>query len=111
MATLSAQELADLVPRPLDEVRRLEALGLLERRDGDAPFEPSDVHAVRLMSAFEAAGISLEDVAQGVAAGELTFPLGRFMPEPVAVSETYECSPPRSAARRTCCAGSTASSG
>jgi adenylate cyclase len=90
VATLSAQELAELVPCPLDEVRRLDALGLLERRDGDAPFEPSDVHVVRLMSAFEAAGISLEDVAQGVASGELTFPLGRFMPEPAEASETYE---------------------
>jgi class 3 adenylate cyclase len=42
------------------------------------------------MAAFEESGISLEDVARGVAAGELTFPMGLFMPEPVELSETYE---------------------
>jgi adenylate cyclase len=42
------------------------------------------------MAAFEEAGISLEDVARGVAGGHLSFPLGLFLPEPVARSETYE---------------------
>jgi class 3 adenylate cyclase len=42
------------------------------------------------MAAFEEAGISLEDVARGVAGGDLSFPLGLFLPEPVAMSETYE---------------------
>ena len=88
MAKLSAQEVADLVPCSLEEVRRLEELGLLEQEDGLHP--SSDVHVVRLMAAFEQAGISLEDVARGVNAGELSFPMGLFMPEPVGQPETYE---------------------
>jgi len=88
VAKLSAQEVADLVPCSLEEVRRLEELGLLEQEDGLHP--SSDVHVVRLMAAFEQAGISLEDVARGVKAGELSFPMGLFMPEPVGQPETYE---------------------
>jgi hypothetical protein len=42
------------------------------------------------MAAFEEAGISLEDVARGVAGGGLSFPLGLFLPEPVGMTETYE---------------------
>jgi adenylate cyclase len=45
---------------------------------------------VRLMDAFEEAGVSLEDVARGVAAGELSFPLGLFMPELAARSTTFD---------------------
>ena len=88
MAKLSAQEVADLVPCSLEEVRRLKDLGLLEQQDGLHP--SSDVHVVRLMAAFEQAGISLEDVARGVNTGELSFPMGLFMPEPVGQPETYE---------------------
>ena len=87
MATISAQEVADLVPCPLEEVRRLEELGILDSEDG--LFEPASVHLVRLMASFEEAGVSVEDVARGVAEGELSFPLGLFMPEPAAMSETY----------------------
>jgi adenylate cyclase len=86
---ISASELAELAPSTPEELRRLEELGFLEP-DGDASFPSSDVHVVRLMAAFEDAGISLEDVARGVAAGELSFPLGLFLPEPVARTETYE---------------------
>jgi len=88
VAKLSAQEVADLVPCSLGAVRRLEELGLLEQEDGLHP--SSDVHVVRLMAAFEQAGISLEDVARGVNAGELSFPMGLFMPEPVGQPEIYE---------------------
>src|ERR671923_202793 len=41
------------------------------------------------MDAFEEAGIPLQDVARGVRDGDLTFPLGLFMPEPVGTPETY----------------------
>ena len=41
------------------------------------------------MGAFEDAGIALEDVARGVASGELSFPLHLFLPEPVPLPETY----------------------
>jgi adenylate cyclase len=85
---ISAQELTELAPCSPDHVRRLEELGLLERgEDGSLP--SSAVHAVRLMNAFEDAGISLEDVARGVAAGELSFPLALFLPEPVEAAATY----------------------
>jgi adenylate cyclase len=90
VAWISAQELAELVPCPPDEIRRLEDLGLLEQHEENGLFASADAHVVRLMAAFEDAGISLEDVARGVAAGELSFPSGLFLPEPVELSETYE---------------------
>ena len=83
MAGISAQELAELVPCSLEQVSRLQELGLLHAGDEDGRFPPSDVHVVRLMAAFADAGISVEDVARGVASGELSFPLGLFLPEPV----------------------------
>jgi adenylate cyclase len=85
---ISAQDLAALVPCSPEHVRRLEELGLLQA-DEDGSFARSDVHVVRLMAAFEDAGISHEDVARGVAAGELSFPLGLFLPEPVEATATY----------------------
>jgi adenylate cyclase len=90
VAKFSAQELAELVPCPLVQVRRLEELGLLTPDEESGLFPPSDVHVVRLMASFEEAGISLEHVARGVAAGELSFPLGLFLPEPAGMSGTYE---------------------
>jgi len=42
------------------------------------------------MAAFEAAGISVEDVARGVAGGDLSFPLGLLFSEPLWMSATYE---------------------
>ena len=102
MGRISAQKLAELAPCSLEQLRRLEGLGLLQP-DDDGSFPSSDVHVVRLMAAFEEAGISLEDVARGVAAGELSFPLGLFLPEPVARS------PPTSDARPSSCGVSAAS--
>jgi adenylate cyclase len=90
MASISAQELAELVPCPVEDVGRLQTLGILTPEDEDGRFASSDVHLVRLMAAFEEAGISLEDVARGLAAGELSFPMGMFLPEPAARPETYE---------------------
>ena len=88
MSGISAEELAELAPCSREQVGRLEALGLLEA-DADGLFPSSGVHVVRLMAAFEDAGISVEDVARGVAAGELSFPLGLFLPEPVEATVTY----------------------
>ena len=88
MGRISAAELAELAPCSPEQVERLRRLGLLEgREDG---FPSSDVHVVRLMAAFEDAGVSVEDVARGVETGELSFPLGLFMPEPVGAATTYE---------------------
>jgi adenylate cyclase len=89
VARISAQELADLVPCSVEHVGRLEDLGLLTPRDEDGLLPSPDVHVVRLMIAFEEAGIALEDVARGVAAGDLSFPSGLFLPEPVGMPETY----------------------
>jgi adenylate cyclase len=88
VARISAQELAHLVPCSLDDVRRLEELGLLVCEEGT--YDSAAVHLVRLMDAFEEAGVSLDDVARGVAAGELSFPLGLFMPELAARTATFE---------------------
>ena len=88
MSRISAQDLAALVPCSPEHVRRLEELGLLQP-DEEGSFALSDVHVVRLMAAFAEAGISLGDVARGVTAGELSFPLGLFLPEPVEATATY----------------------
>jgi adenylate cyclase len=89
MARVSAQELAELVPCSTENVLRLKDLGLLEA-DEDGRFPAGDAHVVRLMAAFDAAGISLDDVARGVGGGDLSFPSGLYLPEPVELSETYE---------------------
>jgi adenylate cyclase len=87
---VSAQELAELAPCSLEYVQRLAHLRVLGPREDDGLFPSSDVHVVRLMAAFEEAGISLEDVARGVAGGDLSFPLGLFLPEPARSAATYE---------------------
>jgi adenylate cyclase len=87
---VSAQELAELAPCSLEYVQRLAHLRVLGPREDDGLFPSSDVHVVRLMAAFEEAGISLEDVARGVAGGDLSFPLGLFLPEPARSTATYE---------------------
>jgi len=85
---ISADELAELAPASREFVDRLIGLGITERTD-EGLHPSSDVHVVRLMSAFEAAGIALADVARGVASGELSYPLGRFLAEPEVSSTTY----------------------
>jgi len=84
---ISGQELAELAPCEPGYVNRLVELGILGAKGGR--HAASDVHVVRLMLAFEEAGIALEDVARGVAAGELSFPLGLFLPEPEPAATTY----------------------
>jgi adenylate cyclase len=88
MAGLSESEVAELVPCSPEQVSRLIELGLLTPGE-DGLYPSSDVHVVRLMAAFEEGGMSLEDVARGVAEGRLSFPLELFMPEPVGTPETY----------------------
>jgi adenylate cyclase len=85
---ITAAELAELAPCSPEQVERLQDLGLLE--GGEDGFPSSDVHVVRLMAAFEDAGVALEDVARGIETGELSFPLGLFMPEPVGAAVTYQ---------------------
>src|SRR5919109_4219452 len=88
---LSAAEIAERSGCSVERVRELERLGILVRRDDDGPFAARDVHRVRLMQAFEDAGIELEVIARGIAAGKLSYEnLGVFLPEPAAFSKTYE---------------------
>ena len=89
MAALTPEQLAELVPCPAGDVDRLRELGLVTP-DENGLFPSSDVHVVRLMGAFEEAGISVEAVAKGVAAGEFSFPMALFLPEPAPRLETYE---------------------
>jgi class 3 adenylate cyclase len=89
VARISADQLAELAPCPREHVDRLLELGLLAPGD-DELFAPVDVHVVRLMAAFADAGIPLEDVARGVADGQLAFPAGLNLPEPDTISVTYE---------------------
>jgi adenylate cyclase len=89
VASLTREQLAELVPCAAGNVERLQELGLVTP-DEDGLFPSSDVHVVRLMGAFETAGISLEAVARGVAEGKFSFPMGLFLPEPAPRAETYE---------------------
>jgi adenylate cyclase len=89
MATLTKEQLAELVPCAPEDIERLQVLGLVTA-DDDGLFPASEVHVVRLMGAFEDAQVSLEAVAQGVAAGEFSFPMDLFMPEPALSPQTYE---------------------
>ena len=88
MPGLSAQQVADRVPCPLEQVARLDERGLLDAHREAGQVAPSAVYVVRLMGAFEEAGVPLDDVARAVAAGKLTFPI--VLPEPAARDETYD---------------------
>ena len=99
MARISIEELADLAPSSIHHLVLLHELGLLEP-DEDGTYAVEDVHIVRLMAAFDEAGIWLEDVARGVAEGQLAFPPGLNLPEPDTATITYaelgariDCSP------------------
>jgi adenylate cyclase len=72
MHPLSLEELADQAEVDPEYVRRLIELGALERKIGPDPYGPSDVGRVRLLRAWEAAGLSVEAVMSVVKAGELS---------------------------------------
>jgi adenylate cyclase len=89
--SLSEAEVAERSGCSIERIRELTSLGILVPREGDAPFEATDVHRVRLMQAFEDAGIDVELVAKGIAARKLSYEnLALFLPEPAAFSKTYE---------------------
>jgi adenylate cyclase len=88
---LSEAELAERSGCSLESVQELRRLGILVPRDRDGPFAAADVHRVRLMQAFEDAGIEVELIARGIEAGKLSYEnLALFLPEPAPFSETYE---------------------
>jgi adenylate cyclase len=88
---LSEAELAERSGCSLERVQELTRLGILVPRDRDGPFDARDAHRVRLMQAFEDAGIEIELIARGIAAGKLSYEnLALFLPTPTAWSKTYE---------------------
>jgi adenylate cyclase len=88
-ARLSEGELAERSERPLELVRRLVDLGIL-RPGEDGAFRPGDVQLVRVIASFEENGIALEDIATGVASGDLGFDdVGTFFTEPAPWSGTW----------------------
>ena len=88
---LTEVELAERSACPVGRIEELVRLGILVRRDEDGPFSAKDVHRVRLMKAFEDAGIDLDLIARGVASGKVSYEnLGLYLPEPAALSRTAE---------------------
>jgi adenylate cyclase len=88
---LSAEELAERSGCSPERVHELTRLGILVPRAEDGPFDAMAVHRVRLMQAFEDAGIDAEVVARGIATRKLSYEnLALFLPEPTALAETYE---------------------
>jgi adenylate cyclase len=88
--SLTELELAERAGSSPKTVRRLVDLGILVRGEANGLFEPADVHLVRLMEAFEEAGIDLELIARGIEEGTLGYENIRlFLGEPAARSATY----------------------
>jgi NCAIR mutase (PurE)-related protein len=74
MAKISAQELAELVPCPLEHVVRLEELGILAPEE-DALYASSDVHVVRLMAARPHEVLVSEEAKRSAGAAGVEFEL------------------------------------
>jgi adenylate cyclase len=88
---LSEAELAERSACPVERIEELVGLGILVPRDEDGPFYPKDVHRVRLMQAFEDAGIELDLIARGVKAGKLSYEnLTVYLADPEALTETTD---------------------
>jgi adenylate cyclase len=88
---LSEAELAERSGCSVERVRELVRFGILVPRHEDGPFAAKDAHRLRLMNAFEDAGIEIELIARGIASGKLSYEnLALFLPEPAAFSKTYE---------------------
>jgi adenylate cyclase len=84
---LSEAELAERSACPVERITQLEELGILVRHDGS--FSAKDVHRVRLMQAFEDAGIGLDVIAKGIARGKLSYEnLALYLPEPEPLTQT-----------------------
>jgi adenylate cyclase len=88
---LSDAELAERSGCSLERVQELTRLGILVPRDQDGPFDARDAHRVRLMQAFEEAGIDLEVIARGIESGRVSYEnVGLLLPEPAAFTTSYE---------------------
>ena len=87
---LSEGELAERSGSSVHRVRELKSFGILVAQD-DGRFSAKDVHRVRLMQAFDEAGIDLEVIARGISAGKLGYEnIELLLSEPAAFSTSYE---------------------
>ena len=98
---LSEAELAERSGSSVQRVRELKRFGILVQQDDDQ-FSAKDVHRVRLMQAFQEAGIDLEVIARGISAGKLgyetsssSFPSRRRSPRPTRRSRAIADGHPR----------------
>jgi adenylate cyclase len=88
---LSASELAERSGSSVQRIEELVRLGILVPDGDDGGFAARDVHRVRLMEAFEEAGMDLEVIAQGIEAGKLSYEnVGLLLPEPAAFGSSRE---------------------
>jgi adenylate cyclase len=86
---LSEAELAERSGCTVEKVRELVRLGILVPH-GDS-FAARDAHRVRLMQAFEEAGIDLEVIARGIESGKISYEnVGLLLPEPAAFTTSYD---------------------
>ena len=69
-ATLSAEELAGLAATEVGRIERLTELGILAPSSRDT-YSPGDVHRIRLIEAFESAGVPLDALVAGAATGRI----------------------------------------
>jgi adenylate cyclase len=72
MSSLSFDELANQAEVSPDFLERLIELGALEPNDGDANYDSADAGRVRLLHAWEGAGLPPEDIMSLVRTGELS---------------------------------------
>jgi len=88
---LTDAEIAERSGCSVERIEELVRLGILVRRADGGRFDARDVHRVRLMQAFEDAGMELELIARGIATRKVSYEnLGLFLPEPAELSKTYE---------------------
>jgi class 3 adenylate cyclase len=79
---LTLEELSQRLGLEPVRVRRLADAGAI-LRDPDGAFAPGDVHRIRLLAAFEAAGVPMDALGAAYRSGEVTFAFyDRLHPEP-----------------------------
>ena len=71
-----------------ERIQQMTQLGLIGQREGEnTSYQVGDIQRVRLLEAFDEAGIALTDMGRAVAEGRLSLSfLDQVLPEPVAMS-------------------------
>jgi adenylate cyclase len=84
---LSWDELARRTEATPERLRQLAAIGVLKPADDELPFRSGDIHRVRAVTALEASGVTLEEIAHAIAAEELSFGYLDYAMQPPPVLE------------------------